>query len=554
MPTLQETLDEFHWPGFENLLTGMQEGVEKAIPNPMRSLENASNPMEHIARALEIAGTPINALAGAGLGAFEQFTSPASRKELEKSTLAAFPAMSGAAGGRIPSLREGKAGMKLATEGNPGGWVRAAPEMAESTNQALGGMDARVRDKILRSSREYRVLPVTKEGIRQAWGDRAKSVGGWNQSIEITNPKKGNVSYLSTTDPDPNWISPAIAHELDHGLGKEIGVRDLSGINYTPEYRQKLLDSGYAKSDLNSELFADVLAGQGRRNYAKYDVADATSLEDLLNNLNPEKNNPLFVVDHSMTSDPTKYRPTKGTQYFENFQQDEAKKAFWEKKNRAKALEKEKQGQDAFWQKIEAAKDPKPTPRGPQPEGELAELLSHLGSSPKVKTDLSKGGTLGEADRPWNIPGAEQSGIYDAMNPGKKKYGGSYAPNAAKTFEMEGSNLRDLKAQPISANDMPSEVADYVMRKFTAMHEDTPIVKEQKRGQITKFMDWWQSASDDDRRMYSKMIKTTAEKPAPPQAPSAPRYQEMPTRGGIDKKKLQNERLRLMNVHGLRKK
>jgi len=121
MPSLQETIDEFHWPGLSNILSGIKKGVDEYVPNPMRPVEDAANPTSHVARAMEILGTPFNALAGVGAGAFESMTSPASRKELEKSLIAAMPAMAGAAGGKIPSFSENKAGMKLATEKNPGG-------------------------------------------------------------------------------------------------------------------------------------------------------------------------------------------------------------------------------------------------------------------------------------------------------------------------------------------------------------------------------------------------------------------------------------------------
>ena len=327
MPSLQETYDEFHWPGISDLLSGMEKGAREYAPNLMRPMENPSNPMEYLTRAFEYPAFPVNALAGAGAGAFESMTSPQSRKELEKSIIAAMPAMTGSAGGRMPSWQEGKAGMQLATEGVPAGQVR---------------------------------LPKTKQRQTQL-----------------------NL---------PSTIRP---HE---------------------------------------------------------------ELQDLLNQF-----------------------------------------------------------------------------------GEPSE---------KVGTDLSLGGTLGEAQRPWNIPEAEQAGIYDAMRPGKKKYGGSYDPVQGR------KQIYDLTEPPptTTVGDMPSEVADYIMKKFTVMHEDVPVVKERKRRGLANAMEWWQSASNDDRRMYSKMIEETAKKPVSPQAPSTPRYQEMSTRGGTDKKKLQNERLRLMNIQGLRKK
>lgn len=438
----------------------------------------------------------------------------------------------------------GKAGLG-ALSGLGAAWVRAAPSEALRARQMLEDVGPTLRKHVLTSPKEYRYRQgTTEEAIHHYGPVREKNVFGWSAQLPAGTGSESVLRDQGVLN-SPAWAQNATNHETGHHAMREAGligpnVNELvPGVRAPQQYITNKLNQNYPLNTIDREISADVLAGKKQMDEMGITFSDEPAYraweQQTFGNRFPGREE-TFIVDPSLELDPSKQKGSM--QFFADWNRDQVNKAKYAK------LDAEKAAERARW--IMAGKKPLPMegPRGPQPEGELANMLKELGSSEKVGTDLSKGGTLGEMDRPWNIPTAEQSGIYDALNPGKKKYGGSYAPGAASVYDLTPTH---------GPTSMPDEVANYIMKRDNILHTDTPTVKAQKNSSLTKFMEWWQNpkTSDDDRRMYAKMIKETVPPDAPAPAKSAPRYQQMAPRKDT---RLSEEVMRLRNVTGLRRK
>lgn len=537
-------------PSLAEFYEGIQKGVNEYLPNPMRPLENPYNPGEHVTRAMEIAGSPVSGLTGAAMGAIGAF-SPRAKSEIEKAMVAIAPLLAGAGGGRIPKMSDAKAGMKLATEANPEGYVTFGPSVARAGMESLKNLkksDPEFYDFITRSNYEYGHRAGTRSEAEGKYGvTEAKDVGGWSEET----PRGSMASLIDDVvekhgGQGNRWQLGANVHEDEHAVMREL-KRLRTGSRYDPvtgHYGPQQVGTGIPGTK-QSERFRQYLAGLGtkanpqyppdhmpreigantieRRSLGAYNdeggsVFDQRAFDrfkkDVIGANTQWKNDPLILVDPNIEN-----LPGPKLEY-DDFIQKETMKAKYAERDRLK--------QEAYQRQLMLKRHGKdfsdafPAPKGPTVGPELQELLSQL-----------------DEDIPLTGPSFR-----------------NVEQEVSRRQGMVQPSSSSGRSYPISAGEMPSEVADYVMRKFTPLHEEIPNVKEMKRKGLTNFMDWWQSASDDDRRMYAKMIKTTAEEAPAPQPRSEPRYQQMtPTQmPHAEKKRARNEQLRLQNIAGLRKK
>jgi len=541
MPSFTESLpqENWTWPGLAAVWDAAQRGAREALPNPMRPLKNARgeeaewyNPIPGIQRMAETGLGVLGAIPAAAQGALKA-VNPALAQETERMAMATAPAMP-AIHRAMPRMQEIMRGGKLATEGNPGGWVRTGIKDKMAVEAALDAMDERmpgVKHHILTSNMEFGQRPIiTKQEVDMTFEpERAKHVAGWNE--EVRDPNTDAVlggRWNSVEGRYENQRQNLAEHEMGHTLLPSLGMKKsdpVPGMRLMPEGEEFLHRNLYPPDKYTTEAPSMFLSGDTTGDLVNID--DPYRFNAWLQKSfaqNPERiNKPLWVIDPSVDLGTG---PKMTREDYDKFLAGGLRKSDLVK-NEVSVDNKirHRQGQlIAAHQRKNAPQVHRvlsPVPAGPQPHAELADLLDSLGGSAtpaRIKTDLSG---LSEADRPWNIPSAEQAGLYDALRPNTKKYGGSYAPGQAPALELDAQGRTLRQVEPMAFDPKLQEAAfDHAMARFTPLHTDTPTVKEMKRGRLQNFMDWWQRASDIEKSDYVKMLRGPAPETPPVRPPA----------------------------------
>ncbi len=392
----------------------------------------------------------------------------------------------------------GKLGLAAAGAMGAGGIVRFEKGLRTPVNEALHRLEPEVADWLKRTPQ------VAHIGHYSPGGEGGGTVAEWlnkthpgyeaagrNTNAFAGGDVRGGMGAIvpeAFYSPGRNKSeAAAIAEEFGHMFERMSGARpNVTGVPGAQPVSGGNRYHMYSESSKPVEVFADLVS-----RYPDTEITNPIAYKKFLDEI-PKLTSPAIVEEAPRAAFFDKYYKSGRGKLPSDFRSNQE----------LEAAQKELKTQE-YWMDREVNKN-RPSystepsmNRGPKPEGELADLLSSLGKpSPKVN--------------PSDIPDATKS------------------------------------------TDMPSEVFDYIMRKNNIKHEDIPTVKEQKRRALNNFAEWWQSTatSDDDRRMYSKMIQSTAEKASVPQAKTPMRVQQMAPQD----KRHADELLRLRNVAGLRKK